>query len=312
MLTGKIDEQPVAGEYLRDERLFVKPILRILQDNGGELAKISDLDNFICDYTNLTKEDLASSRISKSGSTWRPYIFKRNFAAINLREAGFIAYQRGSAVRLTEKGQKTDVDALDIQKDVYDLSAQYWQKKRKERQDQRGRKGDMQKNTEEDEIDEAEAGESVWRNEILDKVKALDPFDFESFFRGFLHKMGFEIDKERGIKRSGDAGLDGFAFCTDEQNLHTTSVAIQCKRFSDKPVSSHEIRELRGAINEHRAKYGIFVTTSYFSQEAIRSSREGDSIITLIDGDKLVDLMIQYNYKVQKEIIYHPDDKYFD
>ena len=91
MLTGKIDEQPAAGEYLRDERLFVKPILRILQDNGGELAKISDLDNFICDYTNLTKEDLASSRISKSGSTWRPYIFKRNFAAINLREAGFIA-----------------------------------------------------------------------------------------------------------------------------------------------------------------------------------------------------------------------------
>ena len=103
-------------------------------------------------------------------------------------------------------------------------------------------------------------------------------------------KGDFDIDPNKGVKASGDGGIDGFAYCTDDQSLKTTRVAIQCKRYTNSPVGVLEVNNLRGAIDTHRADYGVLLTTSYFSREAIESSRTGRTSVTLIDGQKLVDL----------------------
>ena len=44
-----------------------------------------------------------------------------------------------------------------------------------------------------------------------------DPSKFESFSRLLISKMGVVIDKDRGIVRSGDHGIDGFGYFTSDE-----------------------------------------------------------------------------------------------
>lgn len=299
-------------QFLRESKNFVKPILQMIQDNGGELSNYSQIDKLITQYLDLTDEDLNYYKISNKGNRYVPYHFGRNFAIKNLELAGFLTHQKNSPIILTQKGLDANVPALDIEEDIYRLAYPYWNKKSEEAKARRLSQTNERPDDSDNESDINIQDDQEWRDLILDKVKQLDPFKFESFCRGLLNKMGFEIDTIKGISKSGDNGIDGFAYCLDDQSLKTTRVAIQCKKFTNNPVGSPDINNLRGAIDTTRAEYGIFITTSYFSSEAIRSSREGSTPITLIDGQELVNLMVKYKYKIREVPAYLPDDSYFN
>ena len=306
----QIDEERV--KKIRDEKSFIVPIMRMLQENGGELANATQIDKLIPEYTDFTENDINFQRISRKGNKYAPYAFSRNFALKNLSLAGLITYGRNLPIKLTTEGFKVNTYNMDPLKDVYEKTAPYWEKKNEERKMRSKSKEGAQDDEDSDEakVIASEMGQD-WRNEILEKVKLLDPYKFEQFSRGLLRKMGFDIDPVKGIKRSNDGGIDGFAYCLDDQSLKTTRVVIQCKRFANGAVGGPDINNLRGAVDTHRADYGIFITTSYFSKDAIESSRVGGTPITLIDGEHLVDLMIRYKYKVREVSTYIPDPEYF-
>ena len=52
------------------------------------------------------------------------------------------------------------------------------------------------------------------------------------------------------------------------------------------------------------ARKGVFITTSNFSGNAIDYAERVDTKIALIDGDLLVELMIEYNLGVEVEETY--------
>lgn len=298
---------------LRDEKNFFGPILKMLQENGGELESISQIDKLIPVYTSFTDDDVHYSKITEKGNKFVPYWFGRNFALKNLQVAGYITYGRGLPVKLTVDGLGINVDSLDLERDIYTKTMPYWNKKAQERKEKRNAASATveSENDHEDMVALNEDANQEWRSAILDSIKNLDPYKFEQFSRGLLKKMGFDIDPVKGIRRSGDGGIDGFAYCLDDQSLKTTRVVIQCKKFTDNPVGSPDINNLRGAVDTHRADYGIFITTSYYSKDAVESSRAGGTPITLIDGNQLVDLMVKYKYKVKEIKIYIPDQEYF-
>ena len=300
-------------DFLRESKNFVKPILQMLQDNGGELSGFSQIDKLMPQYTDVTDTDMNYFKISDKGNKYTPYHFGRNFAVKNLEIAGFLTYSRNTPIVLAQKGIDADVTSLNIEKDIYDLTKSYWDKKHEEAKQRKLNSNYInviQDNK--DTIEPVYQDDQEWRDYILNKVKTLDPYKFESFCRGLLNKMGFEIDSVKGIKKSGDNGIDGFAYCIDKQSLKTTRVAIQCKRFIDNPVGSPDIINLRGTLPTHQAEYGIMITTSYFTNDAIKVSREGNMPITLIDGAELVNLMVEHKYKVRETLIYIPDEEYFN
>ena len=59
-----------------------------------------------------------------------------------------------------------------------------------------------------------------------------------------------------------------------------------------------DIKNFIGAISGDTTK-GVFITTSSFDDAAVRKVRQAHQTIVLIDGDKLVDLMYQYNVGIQ-------------
>ena len=162
-----------------------------------------------------------------------------------------------------------------------------------------------------------EYGYSQHRNklasELLDKVMASPPAFFERLVVELLLAMGYggsRSDAGRAVGKSGDGGIDGII---KEDRLGLDTIYIQAKRW-EGTVTRPEIQKFAGALQGVRARKGIFITTSSFSNEASNYAGNIDNKIVLIDGELLADLMIEHNIgvtKVQSYELKRLDTDYF-
>jgi restriction system protein len=100
-------------------------------------------------------------------------------------------------------------------------------------------------------------------------------------------------------------GIDGYETLSVNP-LVSFKVLFQCKRYTKSVTPSH-VRDFRGAM-AGRANKGIILTTGTFSAEARReSSRDGVPPIELIDGEKLVDMLEQFELGLRPVKTYEVD-----
>jgi len=150
--------------------------------------------------------------------------------------------------------------------------------------------------------------------EIIQIVKSSSPSFFERLVVDLLVKMGYggtRKDAGQAIGKSGDEGIDGII---KEDRLGLDIIYIQAKKWEGN-VSRPEIQKFAGALQGHRAKKGIFITTSNYTKEAIDYVSKIDTKIILIDGPTLVNLMIDHNVGVSSTAIYEMkkiDTDYFN
>lgn len=140
-------------------------------------------------------------------------------------------------------------------------------------------------------------------NELLQKVKESNPRFFENLVVDLLVKMGYggtRRDAARVIGKSGDGGIDGII---KEDKLGLDVIYIQAKKW-EGVVSRPEIQKFVGALEGQKAKKGIFITTSTFSKEAKDYASQISSKVILINGEQLVDSMIENDIGVSKEMVY--------
>ena len=119
---------------------------------------------------------------------------------------------------------------------------------------------------------------------------------------------GSRKDAGESIGRSGDEGIDGII---KEDRLGLDIIYIQAKRWSGV-VGRPEVQKFAGALQGQRAKKGVMITTSYFTQEAWEYVKKIDNKIVLIDGDELADLMIDHNLGVSTTATYEVKNIDFD
>ncbi len=111
--------------------------------------------------------------------------------------------------------------------------------------------------------------------------------------------------------KSKDGGIDGII---NEDKLGLDKIYIQAKRYNDNKVRETDIRNFIGAMSGDTSK-GVFVTTSDFDKDAIKKAHDAHHKIILMNGDKLVDLMHQYNVGVQIKANYEVkaiDEDFFE
>ncbi|MBI5894174.1 MAG: restriction endonuclease [Deltaproteobacteria bacterium] len=140
-------------------------------------------------------------------------------------------------------------------------------------------------------------------DELLNRVKTCSPSFFERLVVELLVKMGYGgsiKDAGKAVGKSGDGGIDGII---KEDKLGLDVIYIQAKRW-EGTVGRPEIMKFVGALQGQRAKKGVFITTSSFSNEAIEYMSKIDNKIILIDGGQLSQLMIDYDIGVSKIVSY--------
>jgi len=124
----------------------------------------------------------------------------------------------------------------------------------------------------------------------------LHPQQFEAFAAKLLESVGF-TDVEV-TKYVGDGGIDGYGNL--EMGVVKVKAAFQVKRWRHN-VPPADINQLRGAISGEFDQ-GIFITTSDFSDEAKKvSSKRGAVPIVLINGDRVVNIMLEKGLGVRQK-----------
>lgn len=217
----------------------------------------------------------------------------------------FLYHPERGVIELTEKGRTFDFDKLDVERDIRKLANPKWDERKQQKKNKiKASEKDID-NTDAEIEDEPEAD---WKGDLAQSLNAFTPAKFELFARLLVKKMGVELDETLGTKLTGDGGIDGFGYLTTG-DFRTARVAIQAKRWNGA-VSSPEIDKFRGAMDKYNAEYGIFITTSDYTKDAIRASRVGTRVITLINGDKIADLVSKLGIHAKPVTTYVLDDFY--
>jgi restriction system protein len=109
---------------------------------------------------------------------------------------------------------------------------------------------------------------------------------------GGAEQKNFEV-----VGKSGDNGIDGIIY---QDKLGIDRIYVQAKKWTDNKVHSKDIRDFIGSLRLKGTNKGVFITTSQFTDDAVRTANANPAnIIVLIDGKKLTDLAIEYNAGVQ-------------
>lgn len=140
-------------------------------------------------------------------------------------------------------------------------------------------------------------------NDVLANVKQCDPQFFESLVVKLLLRMGYGGSREEAgqtVGRSGDGGIDGII---NEDRLGLDAIYLQAKRW-EGVVGRPEIMKFVGALAGQRANKGVFITTSWFTQEAKDYASTSQYKVVLIDGARLADLMIEHDLGVSVAATY--------
>lgn len=284
-----------------------KAIVQALRSIGG-IASREKLHTLIADDENsgFSYKDVFEKVTSRNGNQYTPFNFDFNFS---VRELSVIEYiepvHRGASLVLTELGRTADLTHFPSAEQQAKMTA-YWENKKQRR---------AQKQVEvasDDTVDPVDDDDITdWRIQLLQQFKQFSPAKFESFARMLVSQMGVTIDKNRGIVQSGDHGIDGYGYF-ESNEFRTIRVAIQAKRYTDTAVSEPEIDKFKGVMDGFNAEYGIFITTTYFTPKAKAKAVQGNRTVTLVDGQRIADLVAQYELYVQPVQSYTLDDYYFE
>ena len=282
------------------------PILEIL--SNGNTIHTRQLQKLVIEKY---FSDLSEEQLSEQTKTGEILINNRiAWGKSYLKKGGYIFYPERGNVKITEKGlhQKNDISLNAIVEDSGTLNF-YAEENTKTKIEKKNIK-EFVSSSPQDLIDKGFSQiESEVKIDLLEKLKTIDPYYFEKVILILLKKMGYGEFIE--TSKSGDGGIDGII---NEDKLGLDKIYIQAKRFNENKVREKDIRNFIGAMSGDTNK-GVFVTTSLFDQGAIEKAKNAHHKIILINGNKLVDLMHEFNVGIQIKTTYEVkqlDEDFFE
>ena len=124
----------------------------------------------------------------------------------------------------------------------------------------------------------------------------MHPKKFEDLIQALFVAM--ELEQASVTSYGGDGGIDVRGVLNAE-DLSKINVAVQAKRWKAN-VGAGVVRELRGSLKVH--EHGIVITPSNFTPAARAEADEPGKVhISLINGEELVDLLIQNHVGVEEK-----------
>lgn len=141
------------------------------------------------------------------------------------------------------------------------------------------------------------------------RLGKMHPFRFEQLVRDLLEAMGYE--DVTVTKESGDKGVDVIA--TIQFGITTITEVVQVKRHQSN-INRQVLDQLRGALPYHEAIRGTIITVGGFTKGCTEAALyPGAAPIGLIDGEKLLDLLIEHKIGIRQHSVdlYELDEDVF-
>lgn len=282
-----------------DFQKIMLPLLKFATDNK-EHSTQSAYD-YISKYFSLNESEKKELLPSGTQSTIENRV---GWAKAYLTKAGLLEKTRRSYFKISDAGLKV------LLENPKEINIHYLEKFPEFVEFRKFKKEDATPDTKEDLTPRENLEKSfltIKKNlsiELLKIVKELSPKFFENLVIDLLLKMGYggsRKDAAEAIGSIGDEGIDGII---KEDKLGLEIIYIQAKKWSSGTVSRPDIQKFVGALEGKRAKKGIFITTSNYSDGAKAYVKNIGTKVVLIDGEQLSNYMVDYEIGVSKEITY--------
>ncbi len=284
-----------------DYQTIMLPMLKTLE--SGKAYTINQLISSLSAHFNLSESE--QNTLLESG---KQTVFSNrvHWAKTYLKKAGLIEQVDRGVIKISQRGKNVLADnPIVINKKTLMAFQEFVDFQKRE------------KTTNEDhklEIPEAETPHellersylSLRKNlvtELIEMIKKCSPAFFEKLVVDLLVSMGYGgsfKDAGKAIGKSGDDGIDGII---KEDKLGLDIIAIQAKRW-EQPVGRPLIQAFAGSLDGVKAKKGVFITTSKFTESAYDYVNKIEKKIILIDGETLAEYMIDFNVGVAEESKY--------
>jgi len=137
------------------------------------------------------------------------------------------------------------------------------------------------------------------------------PYQFENIIKDLLSAMGY--DDVTVTSQTNDKGVDVTGI--SQNGITTVKEVIQVKRNTSSNITRPILDALRGCLHRFDAFQGTIITLSDFAKGAKDAAFEkGAAPLTLINGDKLIELLIKNNIGITPKTAnyYLVDEKYFE
>jgi len=146
-------------------------------------------------------------------------------------------------------------------------------------------------------VAEVEAVEAALVSDLRSTVLSLSPTGFENLCKRLLSELG--LIQLRAVGQAGDRGIDVDGLLRVNAVV-SFRVGVQCKRYADlNQVTPRLIREFQGSLGPFDR--GIFISTSVFTKQAVeQASSPGYKPIDLIDGERLVELLLEHQLGIKE------------
>jgi len=278
-----------------DYQTLMLPLLKFLSD--GKEHNLPDATKAISDEYNLSPEERQQLLPSGQQTVIRNRL---GWARTYMAKAGLIKSTRRAFWQITSRGKdilSTNPDRIDVHfLQQFPEFVQFKDLHHEKEQEPTTKHADEY--NPEEALDRAHQRlRENLESDLLQQVKAASAAFFENLVVQLLVRMGYGgnlQDAGRAVGQSGDGGIDGII---KEDQLGLDVIYIQAKRW-ENTVGRPEIQKFAGALQGHRARKGVFITTSDFSKDAVDYVERIDSKIVLIDGESLAKFMVERNVGV--------------
>ncbi|MED3831936.1 restriction endonuclease [Peribacillus frigoritolerans] len=258
------------------------PLLKLILNNS--VNRLKEAVEILAKEFGLTDEEL-NERVPSGG---RKFYYQVSFSLMLLTRAGLI-FKGIKPFRTTDSARK--------------VIAQNPNKITKRCLDDLANDRQVKKIKKEKDLEEKRLLNSY--NEYLQKLKGINETYFEHV-TGLVLSRVYNIDFISNVEitpPNNDGGIDGIIHLGEGEE---SKVYFEAKRKKDRPIPSSFLRDFTGALVARKATTGYYVTTTRYTNEAIRFVEKLrdpyiNINITLIDGHKLVELIFKYN--LENEVI---------
>ena len=296
-----------------DYESLMLPILKYLSDDSER--RTSEIVSHIANRFSLSEEEMRALIPSGRAKVVHNRV---GWACTYLRKAGLIHSKQRGLNRITDDGRKVvsekpeniDTGYLGRFEKFQDFRRALNAKTEKEPQPTRTA---IEETPEEIIGVQTELLRRSIQKDLLEQIRSMEPDQFEQLVVDLLIAMGYGgtvQDAGKALGRTNDGGIDGIV---NEDVLGLDTIYVQAKRWKNV-VPIKEVRDFAGALLSKRSNKGVFITTSSFPSSAHEFVSSIERKIILIDGERLSNLMIEFNLGVsirQTILIKEIDSDYF-
>jgi len=141
------------------------------------------------------------------------------------------------------------------------------------------------------------------KKRVLDAILEQSPAFFEQLVLDVLMAMGYGGSREDAAQRLGKSNDEGIDGAIKQDPLGLDLILIQAKRYKpENLIDRQTIQAFIGSMAGQGVTKGIFITTSGFNANAKEFVLRGSQAkVVLIDGEKLLELMLRHHIGTRVE-----------